>query len=168
MSDESSLDYIVSKLSYGFRLADEERREPTVVTEFVSLQGLAKKVGRGALRRLIGLMEPGPQEDDEFPLITLRAGGRSLNVAVIDLDDVINLEGGILPFFADLATYSAGLAQHIVLAGQSALFVFSRKALEKPGEEILQSAIRLGAYLRPQSVEFIDERRCILTWYEEN
>ena len=168
MSDQNSLDYIVGRLSSGFRLADEERRQPAVVTEFVSLQGLAKRVGQEALEKLIELMESGPQEDDEFPLIALRAGGRSLNVAVIDLDDVIDLEGGILPFFEDLARFSAGLAQHIVLAGQSALFVFSEKALEKTGEEVLQSAIRLGAYLRPQSVEFIDKRRCILTWYEEN
>jgi hypothetical protein len=168
MSGENSLDYIVSKLSYGFRLADEGRRQTTVVTEFVSLQGLAEKVGREALEELIGLMESGPQEGDEFPLITLQAGDRSLNVAVIGLDDVIDLEGGILPFFADLAGFSAGLAQYIVLAGQSALVVFSEEMLKAPAEKVLQKAIRFGAYLRPQSVEFVDERRCILTWYDES
>jgi hypothetical protein len=168
MSDRNSLDYIVSRLSSGFRLADEKRRQPAVVTKFVSLQVLAKKVGQEALGQLLELMEPGPQEGDEFPLIALQAGNRSLNVAVINLEDVIDMEGGILPFFEDLARLSAGLARYIVLAGQSALFVFSREALEKTGEEVLQSAIRLGAYLRPQSVEFVDKQRCILTWYEDD
>jgi hypothetical protein len=168
MSDKHSLYYIMSKLYDGFMLADEERRLPTVVMEFVSLQGLAEKVGREALEELIGLMESGPQEGDEFPLITLQAGDRSLNVAVIGLDDVIGLEGGILPFFADLARFTAGLAQYIVLAGQSALVVFSEEMLKAPAEKALQKAIRFGAYLRPQSVEFVDKRRCILTWYDES
>jgi hypothetical protein len=168
MSDKNSLDYILDRLSSGFGLADEKQCQPTVVTRFVSLRGLAKRVGQEALGRLIELMEPKPQEGGEFPLIALRAGNRSLNVAVINLEDAIDMEGGILPFFEDLARLSAGLAQYIVLAGQSALFVFSREALEKTGEEVLQSAIRLGAYLRPQSVEFVDKRRCILTWYDEN
>jgi len=168
MSDRNGLDYIVNRLSSGFRLADEERRRPTVATKFVSLQVLAKEVGQEALGQLIELMESGPQEGDEFPLISLRAGDRSLSVAVINPEDAIDVEGGILPSFEDLARLSAGLAQYIVLAGQSALFVFSQEALEKTGKEVLQSAVHLGAYLRPQSVEFIDERRCILTWYEDN
>ncbi len=168
MSDKNSLDYIVSELSSGLELASEERRQPTVVTQSVSLQGLAERVGQEALEQLIVLMESGPQENDEFPLISLWAGDRSLNVAVIDPEAILDLEGGILPSFEDLAKFSVGLAQYIVLAGQSALFVFNQEALEKLGEEVLQSAVRLGAYLRPQSVEFIDRRRCVLTWYEEN
>jgi hypothetical protein len=169
MSDENSLDYIVSKLAYGLKMADEERREPAVATEFVSLQDLAEKVGQEALKRLIWLMESRPRKADEFPLIVLQAGGRILNVAVINPKDVLDLvESGIMPSFKDLAEFSAGLAQYIVLTKQNALFVFSQEELEKTGEEVLQSAIRLGAYLRPQSVEFVDKRRCILTWYEEN
>jgi len=58
MSDKNSLDYIVGELAYGFKMADEERREPAVVTEFVSLRDLAERVGPkgwSGLKNLRGL-----------------------------------------------------------------------------------------------------------------
>jgi hypothetical protein len=169
MSDKSSLDYIVDELAYGFKMAYKDWREPAVATEFVSLRDLAKRVGQEALKRLVWLMESRPQKADEFPLIVLQAEGKILNVVVINPKDVLDLvESGIMPSFKDLAEFSAGLAQYIVLTKQNALFVFSQEELEKTGEGVLQSAIRLGAYLRPQSVEFVDDWRCILTWYEDN
>jgi hypothetical protein len=166
MSSKKNLNRIVKDFAIGFRCVDKERRQPTVVMTFVALRDLAKEVGQEALEQLIDLMEPKPQEGTKFPLITLQIDDRSLNVAVINLEDVIGLEGKLLPFFQDMARFSAGLAQYIVLAKKDALFVFSQEVLGKAGKEVLQSAIRLGAYLRPHSVESIDEQRCIFSWFD--
>jgi hypothetical protein len=167
MSGQNGIDYIVSRLSSGFGLADEEQRQPTVVMKFVSPQDLAKEVGQDALGRLIWLVGSGHQKGNEFPLIVLQVGDRSLNVAVTDPEAVSGLEkASILPSLEELAKLSAGLVQYIVLTGQNALFVLSQEASKTMGGEALQSAIRLGAYLRPRSVLFVDKRRFILTWYE--
>jgi hypothetical protein len=154
---------VAEKLAHGFKMADEKGRKPKVATTFISFQGLAKTVGRDALAQLIGPMKSKTQEDDVFPLIALRGAIGDLNVVVIGLEDVLGLRG-ILPSFEDLAKYSAGLAQYIVLAGQSALVVFSEEMLRAPAEEVLQKAILLGAHLRPHSVGEIGGRWCILTW----
>jgi len=54
MSDQKSPDHTASGPAYGLKMADKERREPAVVTEFVSFQGLAKRVGPKAPERLKG------------------------------------------------------------------------------------------------------------------
>jgi hypothetical protein len=165
MSDKKSLDYIVSRLAYGFKIADKERREPAVVTEFVSLQDLAKRVGSKALERLKEWAELDLQEDEAVPFITLQGGGRKLGVAVINPEDVVQfMEDGILPTPEDLAYYSAGLVRNLVLAGQHALVEFRRP--REVGEALLKAA-RFGARLHPQVVEFIGTPCCILTWYED-
>jgi hypothetical protein len=166
MSDKNSLDYIVSELAYGFKMADEERREPAVATEFVSLQDLAKRVGPKALERLKEFAELDLQEGEDVPFITLQGGGRKLGVAVINLEDVFQLmEDGILPSPKDLACYSAGLVRNLVLAGQHALVEFRRP--QDVGEALLK-AVLFGARLCPQNIEFIGSPWCILTWYEDN
>jgi hypothetical protein len=157
---------VAEELARGFKMADEKGREPKVTTTFISFQALAETVGQDALAQLVRLMKPKPQKGDVFPLIALRGTIGGLNVVVIGLEGVLGLRG-ILPSFGDLAKYSAGLAQYIVLAGQSALVVFSKEMLKAPAEEVLQKAILLGAYLRPHSVGEIGERWCILTWYED-
>jgi hypothetical protein len=166
MSDKNSLDYIVSELAYGFEMSDEERREPTVVTEFVSLQDLAKRVGPKALEQLKEWAELDPREGGDVPFITLQGGGRELGVAVINPEGVVRLmEDGILPNPKDLAYYSAGLVRSLVLAGQHALVEFRRP--REVGEALLKAA-RFGARLRPQRIELIGSLWCILTWYEDD
>jgi len=166
MSDQNSLDYIVSELAHGFKMADEERREPAVVTEFVSLQDLAERVGPKALERLKEFAELDLREGEDVPFITLQGGGRRLGVAVINLEDVVRfMEDGILPSPKDLAYYSAGLVRNLVLAGQHALVEFRRP--REAGEALLKAA-RFGARLRPQNIELIGSPWCILTWYEDD
>jgi hypothetical protein len=165
MSDKNSLNRIVSGLANGFKMADEKWREPTVVTEFVSLQDLAKRVDPKALERLKGLAELGPQKGKNVPFITLQGGDRELGVAVINLGGVAQLmEDGILPSPKDLAYYSAGLVRNIVLAGQYALVEFHEE--QEMGEALLKAA-RFGARLRPQDIESVGGPWCILAWYEE-
>jgi len=166
MSDKNSLDYIVGELAYGFKMADKEWREPAVVTEFVSLRDLAKRVGPKALGRLKEFAGLDLQEGEDVPFVTLQGGGRKLGVAVINLEDVVRLmEDGILPSPKDLAYYSAGLVRSLVLAGQHALVEFRRP--REVGEALLKAA-RFGARLRPQNIELIGSPWCILTWYEDD
>jgi hypothetical protein len=166
MSDKNSLDYIVSGLAYGFKMADKEWREPAVVTEFVSLRDLARRVGPKALERLKEFAGLDLQEGEDVPFVNLQGGGRKLGVAVINLEDVVQfMEDGILPSPKDLACYSAGLVRNLVLAGQHALVEFRRP--RDVGEALLKAA-RFGARLRPQNIELIGSPWCILTWYEDN
>jgi hypothetical protein len=166
MPDKNGLDYIVSGLARGFQMADEERREPAVATELVSLRDLAKRVGQKALERLKEFAGLDLQEGEDVPFIALQGGGRKLGVAVINPEDVFRLmEDGVLPSPEDLACYSAGLVRSLVLAGQHALVEFRRP---REAGEALPKAARFGARLRPQNIELIGGPWCVLTWYEDD
>jgi hypothetical protein len=160
MSGKEDIEYIVRGLADGFQMADKEESRPDVVAKFVSLAELARLVGPETLRYLADLK----RADEIFPIFTLQGGGMELSVAVTDLEGVVGLmREGVLPAPKQLAFYSAGLAEFIVLAGQSALVKFRQ---EMDGE-IMRKAINFGAWLFPHAVSNIDGMWCVLTWFRD-
>jgi hypothetical protein len=163
MSEKGHIEYIARGLADGLRMVDEESKPGVVVkvvVKFVGLEELAKLVGHETLHYLADLR----WEDKLVPIFTLHGGGMELSVAVTDLErDVSLMKEGVLPDPKRLARYSAGLAEFIVLAGQSALVKFRQEI----DGEILRKAVEFGAWLFPHAVTNVGGMWCVLTWFKD-
>jgi hypothetical protein len=159
MFENVDIEYILRGLADGFRMADKEESKPDIAAEFVSLEKLAELVGRETLDHLADLK----WEDKLIPIFTLQGGGMKLSVAVADWGVVGLMRTSVLPSPRQLARYSVGLAEFIVLAGQSALVKFRQ---EMDGE-ILRKAIEFGAWLFPYATSNVGGMWCVLTWLKE-
>jgi hypothetical protein len=159
MSEKGDIEYIARGLADGFRLADEESK-PSVAVKFASLAELAEEAGYETLNRLADLK----WTDDVVLVFTVQSGGMKLSVAVTNLErDVRLMREGVLPAPRQLARYSAGLAEFIVLAGQSALVKFRQEI----DEETLRKAVEFGAWLFPYAVTNVGGMWHVLTWFKD-
>jgi hypothetical protein len=158
MIEKEEIEYFTRTLADGFWAADKTKSKLDAAVEIVGLEDLANRVGRETLGHLVDL----EREDELVPIFTLRGGGMELSVAVIGFKEVLRLiRRGVLPSPRDLARFSAGLAEFIVLAGRSALVKF------RIDGEILWKAVEFGVWLSPGDVTNVDGTWCVITWPDD-